>query len=112
MCVFAIACALKWGVAFKGELIYCPFLTPLWENIFRHRRSTRRGNTFKTLVMKKGQIWLIHVFFNILDRISSFVYVHEKFCNKKLFLDLLSIVLIEFPGFYCLWNLYKGSSSA
>ena len=49
--------------------------------------------------MKKGQIWLIHVFCNILDRISNFVYVHEKFCNENLFLDLFSLLLIEFPVF-------------
>ena len=53
--------------------------------------------------MKKAGLWPIHVFCNILDRISSFVYVNEKFCNKKnLFLDLFSVVLIEFPGFYFL----------
>ena len=39
------------------------------------------------------------MFCNILDRISSFVYVHEKFCNKNLFLDLFILVLIEFLVF-------------
>ena len=33
--------------------------------------------------MKKAGLWHDHVFCNILDRISSFVYVNEKFCNKK-----------------------------
>ena len=34
VCVFAIACALRWGVALVGEFIYWSLLTPLWENIF------------------------------------------------------------------------------
>ena len=29
--------------------------------------------------MKKAELWPIHVFCNILDRISSFVHVNEKF---------------------------------
>ena len=62
--------------------------------------------------MKKAESWPIHVFYNFLDRISSFIYVNEKFCNKNLFFDLFSVVLIDFPGFYCLYNLYKGSSIA
>ena len=49
--------------------------------------------------MKKAGLWPIYVFCNILDRISSFVHVNEKFCSKNLFLDLLSLVLIEFPVF-------------
>ena len=51
--------------------------------------------------MKKAELLLIHVFCNILDRISSFVYVNEKFCKKKyiLFLDFFNVVLIKFPGF-------------
>ena len=49
-------------------------------------------------------------FVKILDIISSFVYVNEKFCNKNLFLDLFSVVLIEFPDFNCFKNMYKGSS--
>ena len=52
--------------------------------------------------MKKVELWPIHVLCNIMDRISCFVYVNEKFCNKNLFLDLFSVVLINFPCFYCL----------
>ena len=53
-----------------------------------------------TIVVKKKAIpWLIFWFCNILDRISSFVYVNEKFCNKNLFLDLFSVVLVVFPDF-------------
>ena len=52
--------------------------------------------------MKKAGLWLIHVFCNMLDRISGFVYVNEKFCNKILFLDLFSVVLIEVSGFLLL----------
>ena len=33
--------------------------------------------------MKKAGLWPIHVFYNILNRITSFVYVNEKFCNKN-----------------------------
>ena len=39
----------------------------------------------KRFVVKKVRLWLFHVFFNILDRISSFIHVNEKFCNKNLF---------------------------
>ena len=65
--------------------------------------------------MKKARLWLVHVFCTILDRISNFVYVNEKFCNKKIFLDLFSVVLIV-SRFYtaqkmCIeavvWNLLK-----
>ena len=35
--------------------------------------------------MKKAGLWPINVFGNILDRISNFVHVNEKFCNKNLF---------------------------
>ena len=33
MCVCAIACALRWGVALVGEFLYWALLTPSWENI-------------------------------------------------------------------------------
>ena len=49
--------------------------------------------------MKKARLWPIHVFCNILNRTSSFVCVHEKFFNKHFFLDLFSLVLIEFLVF-------------
>ena len=67
MCVFSIACALRWGVAFVGEFIYWALLTPSWENIFKYQRYTGKGNTSKSLVVKKAKIWLIHVFCKILD---------------------------------------------
>ena len=54
------------------------------------------------VVKKKTRSWLIFSFCNILDRISSFVYVNEKFSNKNLFLDLFSVVLIVFPYFILL----------
>ena len=41
--------------------------------------------------MKKVGLWLINVFCNILDRISNFVHVNEKFCNKNLFFLLVSV---------------------
>ena len=40
MCVFSIACALRWGVALEEEFIYWELLTPSWENIFRYWRYT------------------------------------------------------------------------
>ena len=51
------------------------------------------------VVKKKARSRLIFLLYNILDRISSFAYVNEKFCNKNLFLDLFSVVLIVFPDF-------------
>ena len=53
----------------------------------------------KIFVVKKAELWPVHVFCNIPDRISSFIHVNEKFCNKNLFLDLLNVVLIEFLNF-------------
>ena len=53
----------------------------------------------KRFVVKKARLWPVHVFCNSLDRISSLIHVNEKFCNKNLFLDLLSVVLIEFSNF-------------
>ena len=45
--------------------------------------------------MKKAKFWLVHVSCNILDRISCFVYVNEKFCNKNLlFFTCFSVVLM------------------
>ena len=49
--------------------------------------------------MKRAELWPIYVFCNILDRMSSFVQLNEKFCNKNLFLDLFNVVLIAFPDF-------------
>ena len=53
-----------------------------------------------TIVVKKeARSWLILWLCRILDRISSFVYVNEKFCTKNLFLDWFSVVLIVFLDF-------------
>ena len=64
------------------------------------------------VIKKKARSWLILWFYNILDRISSFVYVNEKFCNKNLFLDLFNAVLIVFPDFIlptkCVLKQYYG----
>ena len=49
---------------------------------------------------KKGPNCGLFIYFcNILDRISNFVNVHEKFCNKNLFFDLFNSVLRAFPRF-------------
>ena len=52
--------------------------------------------------MKKAGLWPIHVFCNILDRISSFVYVNEKFCNKKLIFGLVQCSVNRVPRFLLL----------
>ena len=62
--------------------------------------------------MKKVGLWPIHIFCNILDKISSVIHVNVKFCNKTLFFDWFSIVLIVSRILYCLCNLYTGSSIA
>ena len=47
--------------------------------------------------MKKARLWPIHVLCNILDRISNFVYVNEKFCNKKLSFGLVQCSVDRVP---------------
>ena len=42
-------------------------------------------DTFEVLVGKKAKFWLCYVIHKILDSLSSFVYVNEKFFKKKLF---------------------------
>ena len=42
-------------------------------------------DTFEVLVRKKARFWLGYVIRKILDSLSSFVFVNEKFCNKNLF---------------------------
>ena len=42
-------------------------------------------DTFEVLVGKKARFWLYYVIRKIMDSLSSFVYVNEKFCNKKIF---------------------------
>ena len=54
------------------------------------------------VVKKKARSLLIFWFCNILDRISSFVYVNEKFSDKNIFFDWFSVVLIVFPYFILL----------
>ena len=49
--------------------------------------------------MKRAGLWPIYVFCNIMDRMSSFIQLNEKFCNKNLFFDLFSVVLIAFSDF-------------
>ena len=46
------------------------------------------------ILVEEGQIWLCAVFCNFLDTISSFRHKIEKFCNKNLFLNLFSSVLM------------------
>ena len=42
-------------------------------------------DTYEVLVLKKARFWLFYVICKILDSLSSFVYVNEKFCNRNLF---------------------------
>ena len=42
-------------------------------------------DTFEVLVGKNIRFWLCYVIHKILDSLSSFAYVNEKFCNKNLF---------------------------
>ena len=65
---------------------------------------------FKEFSYEKGRIMAYSCICNILDRISSFILVNEKFCNKNLFLDCFSIVLIVSRILYYLCNLYTGNS--
>ena len=44
----------------------------------------------------------IFVFCNILDILFSFVYVHEKFCNKNLFFGLVQCSVNRVPRFLLL----------
>ena len=42
-------------------------------------------DTYEVLVLKKARFCLFYVICKILDSLSSFVYVNEKFCNRNLF---------------------------
>ena len=42
-------------------------------------------DTYEVLVVKKARFWICYVIRKILDSLSSFVYVNEKFCIKNLF---------------------------
>ena len=42
-------------------------------------------DTYEVLVVKKARFWIFYVIRKILDSLSSFVYVNEKFCIKNLF---------------------------
>ena len=55
-------------------------------------------DTFEVLVRKKAKFLLCYVIRKILDSLSSFVYVNEKFVIKTYF-DLFNIMLESFPGF-------------
>ena len=46
---------------------------------------------------KEARSYLIFLFCNILDRITSFVCVQEKFCNKKLIFGSIHLSIGKFP---------------
>ena len=49
------------------------------------REVHQEVDTFEVLVRKKARFWLCYVIRKILDSLSRFVYVNEKFFNKNLF---------------------------
>ena len=56
-------------------------------------------DTFEILVGKKAIFWLCYVIHKILDSLSNFVYVNEKFCNKNSFC-MINTVWQGFPRFH------------
>ena len=52
---------------------------------FQVLEVSKEVDTFDVLVGKKTKFWLCYVIRKILDSLSNFVYVNEKFCNKNLF---------------------------
>ena len=72
---------------------------------FQVLEAHQKVDTFEVLIRKKARFWLYYVIRKILESLSSFVYVNEKFCNKNLF-DLLNIVLESFPRFYTAYIIY------
>ena len=75
MCVFAIACAFKCGVALVGKFIYSALLTPLWQNIFKHLRYIGGWNASKTLVVRKNPDLALFCIFKISGGKPSLGYV-------------------------------------
>ena len=58
---------------------------PVVRKHFQVLKVHQEVDTFEVLVGKKAKIWLRYVIRKILDSLSSFVYVNEKFCNKNFF---------------------------
>ena len=57
---------------------------------------------------KRATLWLIHIFCNILDNLSNFVYVNEKFCKKKNLFRLVQQCVGKFSHIlYCLHKMYR-----
>ena len=56
-------------------------------------------DVFEVLVGKKATFCLCYVIRKILDSLSSFVYVNEKFCNEKLILTYSILCWKVFPYF-------------
>ena len=58
MCVndfmdYAIACALRWGVALVGDFLYWAKLTPLWEKYFQVLKGHLEKALHEVLVERK-----------------------------------------------------------
>ena len=58
---------------------------PVVGKYFQVLEVYQKVDTFEVLVGKKARFWLRYVIRKILDSLSSFVYVNEKFCKKNLF---------------------------
>ena len=72
---------------------------PIVGKHFQVLKVHQEVDTFEVLVGKKAKFWLCYVIHKILDSLSSFVYVNEKFVIKTYFY-LFHIVLESFPRFY------------
>ena len=57
---------------------------PIMGKHFQVLEIHQKVDTFEILVGKKAKFWPCYVIRKILDSLSSFLYVNEKFCNKKL----------------------------
>ena len=52
-----IACAIRWGVAFVGDILYWAWLT-LYGKQFRCRVYTGERRSFEAAIVKKANVWL------------------------------------------------------
>ena len=50
---YAIACALRWGVALVGDFLYWALLTPLWEKYFQVLEVHQEKALHEILVERK-----------------------------------------------------------
>ena len=63
VCVFAITCALRWGVTLVGEFIYWALLTPSWEKYFQVLEVHRGMKYIQDLSCEKGSDYGLFMYF-------------------------------------------------